>query len=105
MDVITTYFFLSIRRPPRFTRTDHHFPYTTLFRSRMPKRTSAGSEHRLHVVAVRIEHEGGVVARRVTLGGVAKPGRAVIGPARLQGCRVEGVDLGDRKSTRLNSSH
>src|SRR3546814_1453485 len=25
--------FLSILRPPRFTRTDTHFPYTTLFRS------------------------------------------------------------------------
>src|SRR3546814_15702964 len=27
-------FFLIIRRPPRFTRTDTLFPYTTLFRSR-----------------------------------------------------------------------
>src|SRR3546814_7052496 len=27
------YLFLSIRRPPRFTRTDTLFPYTTLFRS------------------------------------------------------------------------
>src|SRR3546814_1717431 len=26
-------FFLMIRRPPRPTRTDTHFPYTTLFRS------------------------------------------------------------------------
>src|SRR3546814_10949169 len=26
-------FFLMIRRPPRFTRTDTLFPYTTLFRS------------------------------------------------------------------------
>src|SRR3546814_1471621 len=30
MDV---FFFLMIRRPPRSTRTDTHFPYTTLFRS------------------------------------------------------------------------
>src|SRR3546814_1799351 len=28
------YFFLRIRRPPRSTRTDTLFPYTTLFRSR-----------------------------------------------------------------------
>src|SRR3546814_11400377 len=28
------FFFLSIRRPPRSTRTDTLFPYTTLFRSR-----------------------------------------------------------------------
>src|SRR3546814_16888745 len=31
-------FFLMIRRPPRSTRTDTLFPYTTLFRSR-PKQT------------------------------------------------------------------
>jgi hypothetical protein len=54
---------------------------------------SAATEDRLYVVAVGIEHEGSVVAGRVTGGGVAKPGRAVIGPARLQGGRVEGVDL------------
>src|SRR3546814_16327324 len=30
-------FFLMIRRPPRSTRTDTLFPYTTLFRSGMPR--------------------------------------------------------------------
>src|SRR3546814_19442422 len=30
------FFFLMIRRPPRSTRTDTLFPYTTLFRSRLP---------------------------------------------------------------------
>src|SRR3546814_16931740 len=30
------FFFLMIRRPPRSTRTDTLFPYTTLFRSRPP---------------------------------------------------------------------
>src|SRR3546814_20573994 len=29
------FFFLMIRRPPRSTRTDTLFPYTTLFRSKM----------------------------------------------------------------------
>src|SRR3546814_2970065 len=29
-------FFLMIRRPPRSTRTDTLFPYTTLFRSKKP---------------------------------------------------------------------
>src|SRR3546814_5162022 len=33
--VIVIIFFLSRRRPPRFTRTDTLFPYTTLFRSRL----------------------------------------------------------------------
>src|SRR3546814_19573688 len=31
-------FFLMIRRPPRSTRTDTLFPYTTLFRSPVPAR-------------------------------------------------------------------
>src|SRR3546814_14842708 len=31
--VIMFFFFLMIRRPPRSTRTDTLFPYTTLFRS------------------------------------------------------------------------
>src|SRR3546814_3298914 len=30
-----------IRRPPRFTRTDTRFPYTTLFRSLPPSRAEA----------------------------------------------------------------
>src|SRR3546814_2269967 len=34
-------FFLMIRRPPRATRTDTLFPYTTLFRSR--RKTNTGS--------------------------------------------------------------
>src|SRR3546814_16727020 len=35
------FFFLMIRRPPRSTRTDTLFPYTTLFRSKSPHRQSA----------------------------------------------------------------
>src|SRR3546814_12355965 len=31
---MSVFFFLMIRRPPRSTRTDTLFPYTTLFRSR-----------------------------------------------------------------------
>src|SRR3546814_3998074 len=33
--VIVFFFFLMIRLPPRSTRTDTRFPYTTLFRSRV----------------------------------------------------------------------
>src|SRR3546814_14795429 len=33
-DSFCLFFFLMIRRPPRSTRTDTLFPYTTLFRSR-----------------------------------------------------------------------
>src|SRR3546814_18339056 len=37
---VFSFFFLMIRRPPRSTRTDTLFPYTTLFRS--PHRRGAG---------------------------------------------------------------
>src|SRR3546814_14221463 len=40
MSVSRGFFFLMIRRPPRSTRTDTLFPYTTLFRS------AAGSRDR-----------------------------------------------------------
>src|SRR3546814_6190991 len=36
------FFFLMIRRPPRSTRTDTLFPYTTLFRSRSKGVASRG---------------------------------------------------------------
>src|SRR3546814_13989714 len=36
-------FFLTIRRPPRSTRTDTLFPYTTLFRSRVNGKASANA--------------------------------------------------------------
>src|SRR3546814_5099871 len=41
--LLCCFFFLSIRRPPRSTRTDTLFPYTTLFRSlrRLPVRAGA----------------------------------------------------------------
>src|SRR3546814_2769506 len=43
------FFFLMIRRPPRSTRTDTLFPYTTLFRSpgdRAPRRRPRAVDHR-----------------------------------------------------------
>src|SRR3546814_6796564 len=36
MMIVSFFFFLMIRRPPRSTRTDTLFPYTTLFRSMGP---------------------------------------------------------------------
>src|SRR3546814_18021858 len=38
--ILIFFFFLMIRRPPRSTRTDTLFPYTTLFRSRSKERQS-----------------------------------------------------------------
>src|SRR3546814_3889231 len=36
-NLVCFFFFLMIRRPPRSTRTDTLFPYTTLFRSYVPE--------------------------------------------------------------------
>src|SRR3546814_4384851 len=43
MPILLRFFFLRIRRPPRSTRTDTLFPYTTLFRSLTLK--LVGEEH------------------------------------------------------------
>src|SRR3546814_7538475 len=45
MFILFLFFFLMIRRPPRSTRTDTLFPYTTLFRSHHSVRVlSEGAE-------------------------------------------------------------
>src|SRR3546814_8408809 len=55
-------FFLKIRRPPRSTRTDTLFPYTTLFRSHQIRRAGRGSIElvELWTIAARA-HERGVL--------------------------------------------
>src|SRR3546814_3986365 len=67
-----------IRRPPRSTRTDTLFPYTTLFRSPLAS-------------ALRQPHLG-----RCREGGGRRQQRRIRGRAEQSGGR-------DRKSTRLNS--
>src|SRR3546814_9851354 len=79
-----------IRRPPRSTRTDTLFPYTTLFRSRL--RWGAQDQHRrTRRIGVGVgrrqvvhEHDDAVAARRA---------RPAWGPAR----RVSGVLQGDQE--------
>src|SRR2546430_9205412 len=89
-----------IRRPPRSTL----FPYTTLFRSAMPR-----------LDALQMEAAGGALRQRQQLA-MADPGLAVqqgrrIGrtqraPAdRLKNGLGHEAHVADRKSTRLNSSH
>src|SRR3546814_14418535 len=97
-------FFLMIRRPPRSTRTDTLFPYTTLFRS-------------VEVIGVTRIPESPVALERLTAQAPAstQPSpRPPLTPALLtarlpNGVTVElecgGQDVADRKSTRLNSSH
>src|SRR3546814_5063665 len=57
------FFFLMIRRPPRSTRTDTLFPYTTLFRSLAQDEVDAGAvilgvEPLPHLLAVAVDREG-----------------------------------------------
>src|SRR3546814_18263188 len=74
------FFFLMIRRPPRSTRTDTLFPYTTLFRSLSSAR-SRGARSSLWL-------------------------RAILTFLEIQTAFAGGIRQGlDRKSTRLNSSH
>src|SRR3546814_11675085 len=94
----TFFFFLMIRRPPRSTRTYTLFPYTTLFRSAV----AAGD---LHLGAAGLCPRA--AARRLPGGGALsgahggdRGGQRPDGPA-AGGGRARG----DRKSTRLNSSH
>src|SRR3712207_7861089 len=76
------FFFLMIRRPPRSTL----FPYTTLFRSPEPH----------HVPGVVHDH-------RAVLDGTLVAGAGLRGHEDAAG--GHGAARGDRKSTRLNSSH
>src|SRR3546814_4791715 len=108
-----------IRRPPRSTRTDTLFPYTTLFRSFFAA-FLAGRFFAAFFVAMRwlsssVELSG-VAAQFKTSPRVSDPrptadahvasGRIRIRPARgadrLHGTHAQRQD---RKSTRLNSSH
>src|SRR3546814_13297954 len=52
-DTVVVLFFLMIRRPPRSTRTDTLFPYTTLFRS------PVGLVHRRRDAGAAAHHAGG----------------------------------------------
>src|SRR3546814_17450975 len=84
---VLLFFFLMIRRPPRSTRTDTLFPYTTLFRSVTIGRDVIGNGGSAADAAVAM-----YFAMTVTL------------PSRV-GVAGGGVCVVDRKSTRLNSSH
>src|SRR3546814_18061043 len=97
--MIVFFFFLMIRRPPRSTLTDTLFPYTTLFRSPItlhprhalsepPLASQRWQPKRLHQPFLQLRLPG-------------RPHSAV--PAAIR----PGVTVrdGDRKSTRLNSSH
>src|SRR3712207_9355894 len=89
MSVLIFFFFLMIRRPPRSTL----FPYTTLFRSNEDNH----AEPALERLRGRLQIDLGLAASR----------RAREQEVRAVASVHRGRDplQGDRKSTRLNSSH
>src|SRR3546814_3081211 len=106
-----------IRRPPRSTRTDTLFPYTTLFRSGQttvfdPRflETDEGFLTGTFVVVVvaRLQHRPGrrIAAHANERGPVLR--KLQMHPRRgIDICLARVISAGqtDRKSTRLNSSH
>src|SRR3546814_16337433 len=96
-------FFLMLRRPPRSTRTDTLFPYTTLFRSRhaMPHAHILG-DLPLEAVDLRAGHELALAEDPFD------DGVQIVALRRVLRGEIDVGNLpaaGDRKSTRLNSSH
>src|SRR3546814_12693810 len=100
-----------IRRPPRSTRTDTLFPYTTLFRStRLAALGHAGAiEAAAHRVvahtrqildAAAADQHHGVLLQVVPFTADVADDLEAVGQAHLGD-----LAQGDRKSTRLNSSH
>src|SRR3546814_15441948 len=85
------FFFLSIRRPPRSTRTDTLFPYTTLFRSLLALDSHDADDHGVDDHR-RGENEIGEV-------GIAWAGKRV--SSRLFGILSEsGTDENERRGGR-----
>src|SRR3546814_14880075 len=100
-----------IRRPPRYTRTDTLFPYTTLFRSVAGTRGSGGEP----LVLTEL-HESETLQQRAPVMGqiggdddVGVGTREQVRRSRQRGGVAHALTLDpavpERKSTRLNSSH
>src|SRR3546814_13452978 len=89
--VFHIFFFLMIRRPPRSTRTDTLFPYTTLFRS--------------VVTSIAIQVLPRPNSRRVCVCVCDTFAQVVELLTRSRKQLGEALSALDRKSTRLNSSH
>src|SRR3546814_14077788 len=101
-----------IRRPPRSTRTDTLFPFTTLFRSGFTKfvivvPSVAIKEGVYKTLQITEEHFKGLYSGQpfdYFLYDSAKLGQ-VRNFATSPTIQIMVVTVGDRKSTRLNSSH
>src|SRR3546814_15146317 len=71
--MLLSFFFLMIRRPPRSTRTDTLFPYTTLFRSAVEPDGFGERQDLLLAEAAAARHQGEmevlILARALAQGG------------------------------------
>src|SRR3546814_19596666 len=106
-----------IRRPPRSTRTDTLFPYTTLFRSLMhdPERASAAesrefqSRCRMPLGDIACHVHAAEKERRSAFSWTLQCRQAVAGlfetHQKILAKPVDVMAQADRKSTRLNSRH
>src|SRR3546814_13301625 len=107
-----------IRRPPRSTRTDTLFPYTTLFRSKWVTPGIFGGFSRLGLVEVDAVAQtndaaatGSPFGAAISVAPAVNPNAAAVQVNRAGGVTraivapAIGRDLLDRKSTRLNSGH
>src|SRR3546814_14060562 len=95
------FFFLMIRRPPRSTRTDTLFPYTTLFRSpRLMPWLTVRENVRLALLDLPKAEQDARIGQAIEEVDLTKFIDAF--PRQLSGGMAQRTD---RKSTRLNSSH
>src|SRR3546814_3905213 len=79
-----SFFFLMIRRPPRSTRTDTLFPYTTLFRSEARRQ-----EARREIRRQQVQRKAGRRQEGCRKEGRARQGRGEEGRSE-EGCPEEG---------------
>src|SRR3546814_14300149 len=98
--IVFSVFFLMIRRPPRSTRTDTLFPYTTLFRSYI-------AADRNIVDVIRSYAPGFIFTTSLSpvlvAGALASVRHLKQSDVEREAQQVSAAK--DRKSTRLNSSH
>src|SRR3546814_13390489 len=96
-------FFLRIRRPPRSTRTDTLFPYTTLFRSKHLATAPFAAGTPASAEAFDRIGDAALPGGTTTL--LLDPDTLTVEKQYLSLVGTIRNCAGDRKSTRLNSSH
>src|SRR3546814_2931197 len=108
-----------VRRPPRSTRTDTLFPYTTLFRSRRSAqdrladepRNGADDDHGAHhdddplALLPRRRHGFQLHRQLADVARALTPAVTGTGYGYIWRAGTSFTPIRDRKSTRLNSSH